>query len=113
MKKCEEVFEFLDVEKTSIVHVQRMGKIRKDSKRILKINCNSVQTVKKLLMKARRLNTTENFKTVYIGKDLTRLQQNEERVLREELKRRRALGENVVIYRGSICNKNEIGKNFQ
>jgi len=101
------------VERNTILQVRRVGKVRQDMKRILRVNCGDERTVKTLLMRAKSLKTSYDFRTVYIGRDLTLQQQREERILREELERRRRSGQNVVIYRGKICDKSEIGKEFR
>ena len=109
-KRSAALFDTLGVEENAILHVRRLGKVRKNMKRILKVYCRDEETVKKLLMKAKSLRSSDNFKSVYIGKDLTIRQQKDEKFLREELERRRRDGENVVLYRGKICNKSEIDK---
>lgn len=113
LEKCQAIFRTLGVEEDDILFVKRVGKIRRDLKRILKVNCRDEKTVEKLLMRAKTLRTTDNFRSVYLGRDLTLRQQREEKALREELVRRRKNGQNVVVYRGKICDKNEIGKVFE
>lgn len=112
LEKSKAIFEALGVERDAIQQVKRVGKVRMDMKRILKVECRDERTAKTLLVRAKSLKTSANFKNVYIGRDLTLHQQREERILREELERRRRSGQNVVIYRGKICDKSEIGKDF-
>jgi hypothetical protein len=63
-----------------------------------------------LLSKAHKLYQlpeTHVMKKVIIKPDLTRLQQQEEKDLIRELRRRRSLGENVKIFKGVIVNKED------
>ena len=82
-----------------ILEAFRLGKPREDKKpRIVKVVFKNQEIKKKVVKKAINKNKRErdpNMK-VYVNDDLTVKQREEDRILREELKRRRALGEDVM-----------------
>ena len=80
-------------------------------KRPLLVKLENVQQKFKLLGNTRFLRQSGSFKTVFINPDLTPRQQSERRALLEELRRRQSNGDEVVIYRNKIVEKNKI-KNF-
>ena len=84
----------------------RIGKINSGKPRLLRVVCRDVDTKRALLQKAKDLRNMSDYKHVFINPDLTPVQQKADKLLREELKRRRASGEDVIIRRGKIVNRN-------
>lgn len=64
--------------------------------------------VQRVLRSGRKLRSSTRFRRVFVAKDLTKLQQEEARNLRAELKRRRELGEDVVIFRNQVRTKDSL-----
>ena len=103
--KCFDILNFLDVkDRNAIKAVSRIGKPRKDGKRLLRVEFHDFSWKLATLRNAKRLRTSA-WRDVYINPDRTQLQQAEEKQLREELSERRAKGEQVYIYRGKIVSK--------
>lgn len=86
--------------------VIRIGKIQPSRPRLLKIKCKSQQTRNFVLKGARNLRSSEEFKNIFLNADQTLSQRTKSKLLRAELQNRREAGENVVIYRGRIVDKN-------
>jgi hypothetical protein len=101
-----------DFNSTVITSVNRIGKVNSSKPRLLKIVCGNIETKLSLLRKAKELRRISSFKGVYLNPDQTPMQQKESKRLREELRRRRALGEDVLIQRGKIVERQTI-QNFR
>ena len=102
--------EFLDISDVCVTHCTRVGGTRQDGNRLLKVKLMDPIQRAQLLRKSKSLRNTE-FGKVYINPDLTPTQQSKHKELRRELRERRQMGEDVVIYRGSIRPKSAL-KNF-
>ena len=87
--------------------VRRLGKVNKDKPRFLRVSFRAPVERQEVLRKAKQLKNTQ-YKDVFIQRDLTRLQQGAERLLRKELRDRRDRGEDVVIYAGEVHSKSEL-----
>ena len=93
--------------------VSRIGRISRDRPRLLRVKCNSLEEKISLLRMAKNLRKHTAYSGVYINPDLTRPQRVKNKELRDELKRRREAGEEVMIYRGRVIEKSERpGANF-
>ena len=94
-----------------IVKVFRIGKPRTESERprLLKVEFQTVEGKNEALKRAKNLRYSDDFKNVYIVPDLTRKQQEADKILREHVKKFRAEGmEQVMIKKGKVI-KNEGG----
>lgn len=102
------LFSTLDnsTKKDLISAVVRIGKITSSRPRLLKVICCDSETKRTLLSKSKDLRNFEQYKNVYINPDLTPLQQVKNNKLREELRNRRNLGEDVTIRNGRVVIKN-------
>ena len=80
-------------QKVNITEAMRLGKEGKkdgdDRPRLLKLECESLEQVQLLLNNSRKLMNCRSMKDVYIGKDWTKKQQQEQRILRVALQERR------------------------
>ncbi len=87
-----------------IEDIRRLG--RPDHQHLLKVRYFDVNDRDTVLKQARSLRHSSEFQKVYINPDLTPIQQRERYKLRQELQRRKEDGENVVIHRNRIINRN-------
>ena len=101
-----------DFNSTVVTSIHRIGKVNSSKPRLLKIICGNTVIKHSLLRKAKELRRIPSFERVYLNPDETPLQQRESKRLREELRRRRALGEDVLINRGRIVEK-QATQNFR
>ena len=85
-----------------IEHAFRVGKKTDERARILIVTLETEDCKWEILKAAKKLRESENemAKNVFINKDLTRLEREKNKKLREEVKARRERGENVKIIRG-------------
>ena len=80
----------------------RVGKKTEDRPRVLIVTLKDEGTKWEVLKASKALRNSENeiAKSIYINKDMTQKEREKNRILREELKARRAQGENVKIVKG-------------
>ena len=90
----------------------RIGKIDSAKPRLLRFKCQTMETKKEFLKKAKKLRSSNDYQHVYINADATYFQRKRGRELRAEMKRRREAGEKVMIRRGHIIKESDL-KNFQ
>lgn len=109
--RVNEVLKEIGIRDVRVSECRRIGKKRENGSRLLKIKINDINKKKEILSKSKTLKTSQCFKKVFIHHDLTPMQQEEQRKLREELAKRRGDGEDVVIFRGKVRNKTE-SQNF-
>ena len=81
--------------------IHRIGKQVEGRDRLLRVVCCDEESKIGVLRQAKLLRNT-SFKKVYINPDLTKTQREERKRLREELKRRKDVGEDVTIRYGRI-----------
>ena len=81
--------------------IHRIGKQVEGRDRLLRVVCCDEESKIGILRQAKLLSNT-SFKKVYINPDLTKTQREERKRLREELKRRKDVGEDVTIRYGRI-----------
>ena len=86
----------------------RIGKKRRDNKRLLRVSVSSPKDKTDILRKSKQLRRLSNFTDVYIQPDLTKMQQQQEFELRREVRERRMKGEDVVKYRGKVLMKEDL-----
>ena len=85
-----------------ISSINRIGKANSSKPRLLRVVCRDVDTKYSLIRNAKNLRQLPDFNRIFLNPDLTPIQQNESKYLREELKTRRNRGEDVKIHRGKI-----------
>ena len=96
----EEGLELKDFQVQSIV---RLGKRMEDKHRLIKVTVESVKTKREILSKTKKLKNDVKWSRTFVTPDLTPTERNRSKLLREELKRRKAAGEEgLVIRRGLI-----------
>lgn len=112
-KYVEELIEDLDMNEIEVQSVSRIGKIGGNKERLMRVKLKSEASKIELLKSARNLKNNTEYKGVYLNPDRTPMEQHRFSILRKELKTRRSNGEDVILYKGQIINKNEIHKNFR
>ena len=98
----QELFSETGAVGISPITVRRVGRIVEGQCRPLKVEMSATADVYKVLRSGRKLRNSSRYSRVFVSKDLTKHQQEEARNLRTELKRRRELGEDVVIFRNQV-----------
>ena len=96
----------------SVVDFRRLGKPGIRGGRLLRVTFKSVDTKFAVLKNTKLLRDNSAFKNVYINNDRTRMQQAQDKALRDEVKRRKNLGEDPVIHKGTIMDRSD-RQNFQ
>lgn len=103
-----EVLQSLGTCDEEIMDSRRVGKIIKGKARPMKVKLLNRSSKLNLIQRSKELRKSSNFRDVYIKSDLTKRQQREEFELRQELKRQRSDGRDVVIYKGQIRPKESL-----
>lgn len=82
--------------------IRRAGKVGRT--RPLIFTCRDSEQRWKILTYSKNLANTNDYKSVYVGRDLTRAEQGEQRELREKLKQKRELndGKRYAIRKGAV-----------
>lgn len=111
-KIVHEVHSELKIKPTADLKITRIGRKGPRPRPILvKYLDNDKDTRTEVLRKAKNLRTlpeTDERKKIYIHPDLTKAEQDAERILHSECKRRRAAGEDVIVRRGKVQLRNNI-----
>ena len=112
--ECEisRILQELMIPSSKVKHIQRVGKLKPDRPRPIKLICASSEDRTETLTKGKTLKNSNSYKQIYINPDHTLMQQNEAWKLRQELRNRRNQGEEVVIYGGRVILKKDIKQNF-
>lgn len=96
------------VEKAGIDPPLKIITVGKPDKKLYIVSLKTEGDKWKLISKARSIcMANEGLNGVYVNPDLTKSERDLQYQLRQELKRRRALGENVVIKRGVVVSKDK------
>lgn len=93
----------LDLGHVKMEAVVRLGKKVEGKARLTKVQLDTVKSKREMLNNAKKLRNTASWSRIYITPDLSPKEREENRKLREELKKRTADGEEgLVIRRGKI-----------
>ena len=80
------IFNHLIGQDTSLVKVYRLGKMQDAEKpRVLAVECSDPKYVVSVLAKSRKMKDKQEWNKVYLGPNLTKLQREYEKVLKDEL----------------------------
>ena len=80
------IFNHLIGQDTSLVKVYRLGKLQDAEKpRVLAVECSDPKCVVSVLAKSRKMKDKQEWNKVYLGPNLTKLQREYEKVLKDEL----------------------------
>lgn len=106
-KLCEDIGVKADFES-----ITRIGKGNFTARpRLIRVKCKSLEIKNDILRNAKKLHDLPSFRGVYINPDRTKLQQRNDKFLRDELKRRKERGEDVIIRNSKIVNRHD-NQNF-
>ena len=111
-KLCMDSLGLPQLASKDIVSVRRVGQgpaqiNGKPSNLIVQLS--SSQLKKDILMNSSKLKDSASTRSIFISQDLTRRQQLKSKALRDELKRRQAGGERVIIRNGAIVPEGGVG----
>ncbi len=90
----------------AITGLHRIGKVDSAKPRLLKFICRDNESKRILLRKGKDLRRISEYKHVFVNPDLTPIQQEEAKRLRQDFRTRRERGEDVVISNGRIIPRN-------
>lgn len=108
----KEMFQHLGLNHLNTATTHRFGKIKKDKVRPVKVRFRDTFSKEELLRKSKDLSRSIKFRNAFVSRDLTQSQQQQQYQLRQELRRQRDAGLDVVIYNGQVLPRNSINKNF-
>lgn len=111
LEQLKEIMNVLELPGSVVSHVRRVGRKRTDGTRNILARIGDVDSRMKILSKSKSLRNSTSFSRVFIKPDLTPMQQAHDKRLRDELRERRANGEDVVIFRGCVRVRSDI-QNF-
>lgn len=89
----------------------RIGRQQPDKNRLIRVVLSNEDDKKNVLYNAKQLRSMPSYKNVYVNPDLTPSQRESNKLLHEELKRRRDLGNDVVIRGGKVVSRSR-AQNF-
>ena len=101
-----DIIHAIGVKEVGVEQVRRVGRSR--GKRPLKVTLESVEQKWKVLKMAAKLRNKSPFSAVFINEDLTPMQQVQRKEQLKELKERRGAGEDVVLYRRMVIQRDSI-----
>ena len=106
IEKVWSVVEAIEVNPDIVQSVSRIGRQRSDKPRLIRLECKDVKTKRNLLSLAKNLRSTAH-KEVFINPDYTMHEQEIQKKLRDELRARKELNEDVMIFRGKVIRRSE------
>ena len=104
-EKVKNILTHLKLEDVSPLSVSRIGKTTNGKPRLLRVQMKSASLKKRALAVSKTLRSSDSYRQVYINPDYTKNEQEIQKKLREELKKLRASGEDVIIFRGKIIKR--------
>ena len=108
--RVEDLFQALtDFDDDDFKKTYRIGRTDAKKPRLLKVICRNDEVKRDVLTRAKDLRSKSGFEGIYVNADQTPLQQRQSKALREEFKRRKDLGEDVILRHGKIVAR----QNFQ
>ena len=108
----QEVFEALGCDEVELDALYRLGRIVSGKSRPIKVTLSTRKAKADIMRKSRALRDSSKFKRVFISNDKTKFQQLEWSELKKELLWRKESGEDVIIYKGKIVQRDSI-RNFR
>lgn len=108
----QEIVQCLGVGHLVIAKSYRIGKQQMNKARALKVVFRDSFSKFEFLRKSKELRKREKFRETYVSNDLTTHQRHEEYLLRQELRRQRIAGLDVVIHNGHVVPRGSI-RNFR
>lgn len=106
-EKVRRVLSFLSIDENGFTEVSRIGKPTNGKPRLVRAKMKNVELKKRLLVSSKKLRSSEFYRNVYINPDYTKNEQSIQKKLRDNLKKLRADGKDVMIFRGKIIRRAE------
>src|SRR2546425_2484360 len=101
--KVKEIVRAVGLEENKIKYFGRVGRMVPGAKpRIVRVVCEDSETKRKFLKESNRLKSMEGFANKYVAMDLTKVQQVQDKNLREKLKEFRVRDKDARINNGEI-----------
>lgn len=107
---CQKMLIDLGLEE-SFEHLHRIGRLKQGATRPLRLKCESQNQRSRILRSSKGLKDIPKYKTIFINPDRTPLQLENDKKLREEVRSQRSHGNDVVIFKGKIVERESM-KNF-
>lgn len=105
---CSEILQYLGLSSDETFDIRRLGIPNANRSRLIRIKFRNSEAKYAVLKNARILRQDDRFKNIYINIDKTKMQQEHDKKLRDELRNRRNLGErDIVLYRGEIIHRQD------
>ncbi len=102
LAEMKKIMTALDIKEAKIVGVRRLGRKVNGRNRPLQVIFDDANIPNQVLRKSKELKGIEELADVYVNRDLTRKQREKEYKLRQELRQRRADGEQVRLWHGKV-----------
>jgi PAS domain-containing protein len=115
-QRLQEVRAALGCASAEVEEIRRLGRIQAGNDRLLRVKFVREEDRQQLLRCARRLKVADCpwMHKIFINPDRTKLEQEQDKTLRNELKRRKLNGEKVFIRSGKVVTEKELeAKKFQ
>lgn len=104
-ESISEILNSLDIRNATFSQTTRIGRPNADRSRLLRFKCPNITMKKEILTKSKNLRSFPKFSEIFISPDLTKLQITKSKELRDQLRRRRDAGEDVIILRNQIVTR--------
>ena len=107
LEKVKKLLEHLSasINKDDITTVHRVGKTGTSIDRLLKVAFKNREAKEEVIRKSKQLRDIPAYRKTFINPDLTLKQRHQRKALDDELKNRRGLGQDVVIWKGKVVEK--------
>ena len=101
--KVNNIIKAVGLDENKVKYFGRVGRnVSGPRGRIVRVTCEDAETKRSFLKAANRLRSMDGFAGIYIGLDLTRMQQLQDKNLREKLKEIREVHKEAKINNGEI-----------
>jgi hypothetical protein len=105
-EKVNSVLAHLGLDNGNVISTSRIGKVMSEKPRLLRVKMKSVEMKKKALAASKKLRSSE-YLQIYVNPDYTKKEQEQQKKLRDSLKKLRSEGRDVMIFRGKIIERSE------
>ena len=109
-QKVTDIFQELEME-PEFDELVRIGRQQEGKDRLLRITLDDDKSKREILRKAKLLRSNADFKNVFINPDRTRQEQALFKTCYRQLQERRKNGEDVIIYRGKVVERESLKRN--
>ena len=101
--KVKDIMQAVGMDESKVKYFGRVGRSTNDNKtRLVRIVCDDAETKRKFLKEANKLKGIEGYNRIYISNDLTKMQQINDKKLRDKLREIRVNNREAKINNGEI-----------